>query len=164
MTTSQFPGDNNGWNSTYSEKHHFGYRWYDQYNVTPAFAFGHGLSYAKFEHSHQSYNATTRTVHLRVTNTAGVPGSEIVQVYVGYPETENVKGGYRSPKVLRGFAKVKDLKAKETRDVSITLDEQAFSFWNVEKTKWDFDPGTYKIMVGSSSRDIRYETEAAYYN
>lgn len=159
MTQSQFPGDDGGRNSTYSEKHHFGYRWYDQHNVTPAFEFGHGLSYTSFLQSDWSFSASTRTMKLNVTNTGQLAGSEIVQLYVGYPETANVNGGYRSPKVLRGFSKVKDLKPGENREVTIQLDERAFAFWNVAKSAWDTDAGQYKIFVGSSSRDIKFETQ-----
>ena len=53
MTLAQYPGIDD--KSSYSEKHHFGYRWYDQFNVTPAFEFGHGLSYTSFAYNHSSY-------------------------------------------------------------------------------------------------------------
>lgn len=49
MKREQYPGLNFDSNVTYTEGHHFGYRWYDAHNVTPAFAFGHGLTYGKFE-------------------------------------------------------------------------------------------------------------------
>ena len=51
FTKAQWPGSDDGWNSSYSEKHHFGYRYYDQYNITPAYEFGFGMSYTKFEYS-----------------------------------------------------------------------------------------------------------------
>lgn len=51
MTQSQYPGDDNAENVTYSEKHQFGYRWYDAHNVTPAYPFGFGLSYTKFNYT-----------------------------------------------------------------------------------------------------------------
>ena len=45
----QYPGDDGNQNVTYSEQHHFGYRYYDHNNVEPKYAFGHGLSYTVFE-------------------------------------------------------------------------------------------------------------------
>ena len=77
-TSSQFPGDDHGWNSQYTEKHHFGYRWYDQYNVTPAFEFGHGLSYTSFDVSDFKFDAQSLTVTASLRNTGKVAGSEIL--------------------------------------------------------------------------------------
>ena len=51
MTVAQYPGTDNQKNTSYSEKHHFGYRWYDQNQVSPAFEFGFGLSYTSFKYS-----------------------------------------------------------------------------------------------------------------
>jgi beta-glucosidase len=51
MTEAQYPGTDGHLNSSYSEKHHFGYRWYDQNKVKPCFEFGFGLSYTKYEYS-----------------------------------------------------------------------------------------------------------------
>jgi len=45
-----------------------------------------------------------------VTNMGNMTGSTILQVYVGYPETEKLTGGYRSPMVLKDFIKISDLK------------------------------------------------------
>ena len=108
-SSNQFPGDNKGMNSFYTEKHHFGYRWYDQYNVTPAFEFGHGLSYTSFELSQFAFDQETKTLTAEVKNTGKMTGSEVVQLYVEYPITKIHHSGYRSPRVLRGFFKVKDL-------------------------------------------------------
>ena len=156
MSESQYPGSDGHKNSSYSEKHHFGYRWYDQNKVKPAFEFGFGLTYTNFEFS--DLVQADKTITFTVKNTGEVQGSEVAQIYVGYPETKNVNGGYRSPKVLKGFVRVKDVKPGESRRVSYTLKDEHFSFWDVESATWMVDSGEYKIMIGSSSRDIRMNT------
>lgn len=70
-------------------------------------------------------------VSLEVTNSGSVDGKEVVQLYLSVPETDNFKDEYRSPKDLKGFAKV-DLAAGETKTVTIELDDQDFSYWNVD--------------------------------
>lgn len=106
-TTAQFPGSDGAQNSSYSEKHHFGYRYFDQNGLEPLFPFGHGLSYTKFNYS--NLHISGKTVSLNVANIGSAGGSEVVQLYLAVPETENYYGGYRSPKVLKQFIKVKDL-------------------------------------------------------
>lgn len=156
MSESQYPGSDNHHNSTYTEQHHFGYRWYDQNDVQPAYEFGFGLSYTTFSFSDLSLK--DKTISFKVSNTGSVKGSEVAQIYVGFPETENLYGGYRSPKVLKGFVKVKDLQPGESREVNYTFKDEHFSFWDVNSASWKIDAGEYKIMVGSSSRDIRLNT------
>lgn len=158
MTVEQYPGADDGMNSSYTEKHHFGYRWYDQNKVKPAYEFGFGLSYTKFQYSNLKLDKVKKTVSLLVKNIGKMPGAEIVQVYLSVPETKNFYGGYRSPKALQGFEKTAVLQPGATGNVSITLPERAFSFWSVESQKWVQEAGTYKILVGASSRDIRMAT------
>jgi beta-glucosidase len=141
-------------NSSYSEQHHFGYRWYDQNKVEPCFEFGFGLSYTTFEYSHLKIDNDKRSLTFNVTNTGNFTGSEIVQVYLGVPETDNFKDGYRSPKVLKGFAKVRDMQPGDEQEVTITLKDRDFSYWCVKCQKWTVEPGTYEVFVGASSRDI----------
>lgn len=91
MTKHQFPGDDNGRNSSYTEKAMFGYRWYDHNEVTPAFEFGFGLSYATFNYSivSETYNSDGEAAgpiaqyKMNITNTGKVMGSEVVQLYIG---------------------------------------------------------------------------------
>jgi beta-glucosidase len=153
FTDAQYPGIPDGGNVSYSEKHHFGYRFFDQQKLEPLFPFGHGLGYSKFEYA--DLHIRDKTVSLTVTNAGKMKGSEVVQVYLEVPETENFYGGYRSPKVLKQFVKVKDLKPNESRRVSMTLDDRAFSYWNTHQVKWVVEPGKYGVHVGASSRDIR---------
>lgn len=129
ISQAQWPGLDGGENSTYLEKHHFGYRWFDQYNKTPAYEFGFGLSYTKFEYS--NLKVYKGGVYFEVKNVGKKMGSEVVQVYVSVPETENFKGGYRSPKNLAGFTKLKDMKPGEVRKVELVLQKKSFSYWSV---------------------------------
>jgi beta-glucosidase len=64
-----------------------GYRWYDYYNVTPKFAFGHGLSYTKFNYSSLQQSLVDNGMKFRfnVTNTGSVDGAEVAQVYLSPP-------------------------------------------------------------------------------
>jgi len=156
MSEAQYPGTDGQMNSSYSEKHHFGYRWYDQNKVKPCFEFGFGLSYTKFEYS--QIKISNRTLSFKVKNTGLVTGSEVAQVYLGVPETENFKDGYRSPKALKTFTKIMDLQPGEEKGVEMHLKDRYFSYWCVECQKWTVEPGTYNVMVGASSRDIRMHT------
>jgi beta-glucosidase len=49
------------------------------------------------------------------------------------------------------------LKPGETKSVSVTLNPRAFSHWSTAKHDWVVEPGSYKIMIGASSEDIRLE-------
>jgi beta-glucosidase len=153
----QWPGVNGL--STYSEKLNVGYRWYDATNTQPLFPFGFGLSYTTFKLSdlvvapakldNQSKLAHEKVrVTLKVTNTGSREGAEVVQVYVGQP----AKNG-EPPHQLRAFAKVQ-LKAGETKPVSLLLDDRAFSIFDASVHHWITPDGSYEVLAGTSSRDL----------
>ena len=157
MTVEQFPGVNNI--SHYSEGLFMGYRWYDKHNVNPAFPFGHGLTYTQFKYEAESLriddmiSATKdhakKKVRILVQNTGSKPGKEVVQLYLGFPE-----GSQEPPKILKGFSKI-ELKPQEKKFVEFILREQDMSVWDVQDHRWQQQQGTFKVFIGSSSRDIR---------
>jgi beta-glucosidase len=129
-----------------------GYRYFDTYKVAPQFAFGHGLSYTTFTYSGLSVTPGTQsaTVKLTVTNTGQKAGAEVVQVYVK-DEQAAVK---RPEKELKGFEKV-FLKPGEAKTITLTLDANAFQYYDEARKQWVLEPGKFDVLVGSSSRDIR---------
>jgi beta-glucosidase len=140
----------------YRESIYVGYRYYDTVDQDVLFPFGHGLSYARFEYrdlqlSPRIINETdSLTISLDVKNIGDVAGKEIVQVYVRAIESKI----FRAEKELKGFAKV-SLEPGENEAISIKLDPRAFSYFDSQVNDWRVEPGTYEILVGSSSRDIR---------
>ena len=126
-----FPGDSQV--VRYGEGIFIGYRGYDKSAQDVAFPFGYGLSYTSFELS--DLDVSTRgsaadgtlaaTVTVTVTNAGSVGGAEVVQVYVGDIESTVA----RPVRELKGFAKV-TLWPGESQQVSIELDQRAFSFWS----------------------------------
>ena len=128
-----------------------GYRYYDQHGQTPLFPFGHGLSYAHFSIE----GATARAlpgggaeVRARVRNTATHAGTEVVQVYIGFPQSAG-----EPPRQLKGMAKVA-LAAGESRDVAIPLNARAFQLWDPVTDRWVIPTGRFTVAVGRSSRDF----------
>jgi beta-glucosidase len=162
------PGITNPWsgisdvNVVYSEGVNVGYRGYDRAGITPLFPFGYGLSYTTFRYSgiglpradldgrHQ-----LRAVHVlfRVTNTGRRAGTETAQVYLGLPASTG-----EPPKRLAGYAQV-TLRPGQSRvvDVAIRVDSPThpLSYYDASRQRWVTAPGTYRVYVGSSSRDIR---------
>ncbi len=141
----------------YSEGIFVGYRHLDAKKIEPLFAFGHGLSYTTFELSDLSITPASGdgkqvVVRCRVKNTGEREGAEVVQLYVGDPQASVP----RPPKELKGFQKV-FLKAGEIKDVELTLGRRAFSFWDPATKDWKAEPGTFDILLGVSSRDIRLQ-------
>lgn len=134
--------------SQYRESIYVGYRYYDTADVKVQYPFGYGLSYTTFEYS--DLTVTEKEASFTLKNTGGRDGSEITQLYVGFP------GGkvFRPVRELKGFRKV-FLKAKEKKRVSIPLDDKAFRYWDVKTGRWEVEEGEYRVMIGASSRDIR---------
>jgi beta-glucosidase len=137
-----------------------GYRHFDKHNIAPQFAFGHGLSYTTFEYRNIKLSRSrvkpgeSLTVELQVKNTGRREGAEVVQLYV-----QDVKASVPRPiKELKGFERVL-LRPEQTKVVRVNLDARAMSFYDVTKKQWSVEPGQFKIMVGSSSRDIRLSAE-----
>ena len=139
----------------YQEGIYVGYRYYDAKEMDVAFPFGHGLSYTTFSYSNLATDKTeisgsdTLTVSVDVTNTGHIAGKETVQLYV------DLTGSCRRPgKELKGFEKI-TLEPGETKTVSITLDKRSFAWYNTEIKDWYAANGTYELLIGASSRDIR---------
>ncbi|KAJ7445265.1 glycoside hydrolase superfamily [Mycena latifolia] len=91
------------------------------------------------------------TVSFAVKNTGGVAGNEVSQVYLGFPASYS-----EPPKVLRGFARTM-LTPGQSDTVRISLRQKDVSVWDVVAQKWVVGKGTFKVMVGSSSRAIHLE-------
>jgi beta-glucosidase len=136
------------WRAQYSEQLLVGYRWYDAHGVTPAFPFGHGLSYTTFAYSGLIASAAGASV--TVTNSGRVAGQEVVQLYLGFPEAAG-----EPPQQLKAFGKTIALAPGESATVTLALTEREFSFWDVDTHAWVVAKGTHKVGVGASSRDIR---------
>ena len=136
----------------YREGLFIGYRGYEAAGVAPLFPFGFGLSFSEFEYSDLKVTPSEEgcVVTLNVKNVGKYAASETVQVYVGDQQCRLV----RPKKELKGFEKV-SLTPGQTKSVTVTLDADAFRFYDPVKHAWQIEPGLFNIYVGSSSADIR---------
>ena len=134
-----------------------GYRYYESKEVEVAYCFGHGLSYTEFSFSNfevaEAENGKL-AVHFTISNVGERAGAEVVQVYTGPANA----GDIHPVKELKGFEKLY-LEAGESRDVTIMLSKEDFAHYDCEKKAFVTEPGEYKLMVGVSVQDIRWETK-----
>jgi beta-glucosidase len=139
----------------HKEDIYVGYRYFDTYDVEPAFAFGHGLSYTTFEYSDLSGEPKDNgfEISFTITNTGEVTGKETAQIYVADDESSLP----RPAKELKAFEKV-ELKPGASTTVKVHLGDDAFSYYDDQQGKWVKESGSFTISVGSSSRDIRLTT------
>jgi beta-glucosidase len=165
------------YNSNYTEGVFLDYRHFDKNNITPRYHFGYGLSYTTFsfstlviskagkeKHVKQSLYRQRRTapyankalsrfyepvytITFTVTNTGNVDGSEVPQLYLGFPEE-----AAEPPKILRGFERVY-LEAGESKSVTLTLTQRDISYWNVINQKWTTAPGRYTVWISTSANN-----------
>ena len=146
------------YNLKYRESIFVGYRYYDTAEKAVAYPFGYGLSYSSFEYSDLKVvkGADDKiAVCFNVKNTGNMAADEIAQVYVGATFNSKV---YRARKELKEFARV-SLDAGETKNVELALDKCAFEYYSADLDKWVTEAGTYSIMVGASSQDIRLQAD-----
>lgn len=136
--------------------------WHKDYvdeSVEPLFAFGHGLSYTKFEYTNFELEPSKLStggkisVRVGVKNVGDREGDEIVQLYVGREHASVT----RPVKELKGFARV-NLKPGEMKTVVFKIDTDVLAYYN-RRMELVVEPGVYRFMVGSSSRDIKFVAE-----
>ena len=154
---SDFKVDHNC-NLKYRESIFVGYRYYDTAEKEVAYPFGYGLSYSKFEYSDLKVVKADDgkvAVCFNIKNVGSMKADEIAQVYVGACFASKV---YRARKELKEFARV-SLEPGETKNVELCLDKCAFEYYSADLDKWVTEAGTYKVMIGASSRDIRLSAD-----
>ncbi|MBP7512897.1 MAG: glycoside hydrolase family 3 C-terminal domain-containing protein [Flavobacteriales bacterium] len=128
----------------------------------PLFPFGYGLSYTSFEYSDMKFDRTafsakdTVLVTFSVKNTGAVSGEEVVQLYA-HDELSSIA---RPVKELKGFQRVA-LQPGEAKTLTFKLHASMFSFPN-EAMEEVTEPGTFRIMIGGSSKDIRLRAMVEY--
>lgn len=140
----------------YTESIFIGYRGYDKLKREVQYPFGYGLSYTTFKLANVKVANQNADGSIDVTctlaNTGKREGAQVVQLYIG-----KVGGTVERPeKELKKFQKI-SLKAGESATVKMTIPKDAFTYYNVENKKFVKDAGTYNIMVGFSSRDIKVQ-------
>ncbi len=150
---SSYPGDSI--NLTYKEDILVGYRWFDTKKIKPLFAFGHGLSYTTFKLSNISTDKKKYSLNeqicisCNITNTGQADGSEVIQVYIGKPNS-NVE---RALKELKGFRKI-SLKKGQTKNVIIPVDIKQLAYYVEHTSGWKIEKGNYNIYIGTASDKI----------
>ena len=133
--------------ANYTEGLKVGYRWYDAENKEPLFPFGFGLSYTSFSYSQLKVTSGKSVeVSFSVKNTGLRAGAEVAQVYLGLPASAG-----EPPKRLVAWEKVR-LDPGQSRTVTLWLEPQFMSVFNVEEDAWELLPGDYLVSVGGSSR------------
>ena len=121
--------------------------------VSPLFAFGHGLSYTTFAfrnlrlESKKIRRGKSAKLRVEVTNTGQRAGSEVVQMYI----RDLVSSVTRPVKELKGFQKI-FLAPGETRPVVLEITPESLAFYDVNM-KLTVEPGDFEIMVGPSSHE-----------
>ncbi|WP_412463900.1 beta-glucosidase BglX [Flavobacterium mekongense] len=125
---------------------------------SPKFPFGYGLSYTTFSYGNLKLSKTKMTsaetleVSMTLTNTGKFAGEEVVQLYL-----QDKFGSVVRPIIeLKDFQKVK-LQAGETKTLTFVIDYEKLAFYN-HALEFKSEPGTFNLMIGSSSSDIRLST------
>jgi beta-glucosidase len=132
--------------------------WYDDYvaeQVTPLFAFGHGLSYTSFEYRDLEIGRREATagsvvdISLQLRNTGAVAGEEVVQLYIRDPFASTP----RPERELKGYRRVM-LNSGETKHIAFHLPVDQLAFYDLD-LNLVVEPGQIEVMLGSASDDIR---------
>jgi beta-glucosidase len=131
-------------------------RTYRYYNGKPLFAFGHGLSYTRFDYKSGKLESEkiaangTAKVSFTVKNIGEYDGDDVAQIYY-----RHVNSKVPQPKLaLCGFTRF-NLKRDESKTITIEVPTERLRYWDTEKKQYTVEPGNYDILIGSASDDIR---------
>lgn len=140
---------------TYEEGIYVGYRYYNTFNVKPAYEFGYGLSYTNFTYSKvvlSSTNFTKKiTATVTITNSGNTAGKEVVQLYITAPAGKLDKPAAE----LKAFAKTGLLQPGQSQKITFTITAADLASFHTASTAWIAEAGNYTVKIGASSTDIR---------
>lgn len=131
-------------------------RTYRYFEGKPLFAFGHGMSYTKFDYSGARLNATNITaggtvkVSFTVKNSGECDGDEVVQVY--YRHVHSALPQARL--ALCSFVRT-PLVQGQAAHITLNIPAERFRNWDAVKKQYVVEPGDYEILIGAASDDIR---------
>ena len=130
-------------------------RTYKYFRGEPLYPFGFGLSYSNFEYSNLKLSSGTigkddkLTITVNIKNKGMIDGDEVAQLYIRDLEASTP----RPIKALKGFSRV-SIKAGKTKIVKFEINPSQLEIIN-NKDERVIEPGSFELMVGSSSADIR---------
>ncbi len=127
-------------------------RTYQYFKGLPLYPFGYGLSYTTFDYSHLKVQDSSAKVKVsfNLRNAGKVDGDEVAQVYIRLPEM-NIPIPIKQ---LKGFKRI-NVKHGKSELVEIEISKAQLRYWDENLSKFITPMGSYTIMVGASSEDIR---------
>lgn len=134
---------------SYTEGAAVGYKWFELKGHQPLYAFGHGLSYTRFELGGLKAQASG-AVSFSIRNTGAREGASVGQVYVRAPQSAK----WEAPRRLVGFSKLA-LKPGQSANATVKIDPRLLATFDETKRDWVIAPGTYEVQLGAASDDIR---------
>lgn len=158
VVLGEFPG---GDQVHYGEDIFVGYRYYDTYDVPVAFPFGYGLSYTDFvmtgiraEVLEDTVESKAVKVSFDISNIGECAGAAVAQIYVAdkYPKVK------KAAKELKAFEKIY-LEAGETREISLMLEREAFTYYDEASHSFRADAGSYMLLLAKNAEEIADVTE-----
>jgi beta-glucosidase len=132
---------------------------YVEVDNKPLYSFGHGLSYSKFEYSDLQVNAIEAQgaiqvkVRFKIKNTSSRAGDEVAQLYL----SDDISSVVTPNKQLKKFQRLA-LKAGEQQEVAFDLTAEDLVLLN-SSMKWVVEPGSFTVLLGASSEDIRLKAQ-----
>lgn len=140
----------------YQEGIFVGYRYFNTYNVKPAFEFGYGMSYTTFKYSNINLRQTSNgnfSVSIDIVNIGNVAGKEVVQLYITAPESAIKKPSAE----LKAFQKTTLLQPNEKQTLNFNISATDLASFYTDKASWIADAGDYIIKIGASSINIKQQ-------
>ena len=133
----------------YTEGAAVGYKWLDKTGAAPLFAFGHGLSYTRFQRDALAarVDGDALQVSFRLRNSGSMAGADVGQIYVA-----PVAGGWEAPKRLGGYRKVM-LAPGAAQTVALMIDPRLLATWDEGRHGWHVAAGRYRVTLAASAVD-----------
>ena len=148
--------DENVTQEEYTDDIYVGYRYFDTFNVTPAYEFGYGLSYTDFNIDVKDVTVDEEnvTVDVRVTNVGEkYAGKEVVEVYFSAPD-----GALEKPyQELATYGKTDTLAPGESQELTLSYATTEMSSYSEDLAAYVMENGDYVVRVGNSSRNTSVE-------
>lgn len=142
--------------TVYEEDIYVGYRYFSTFEKKLAYPFGFGLSYSFFmlEPSHMRWDGKKLTLNIFIKNMGKRPGKEVVQVYVGKPDSDLEK----PVKELVFFEKTRLLAPGDVQEIAVSIPAEHLVSYSEKLAAYVLDAGEYKIYVGNSSEAKGYKS------